>query len=340
MKSFYLFLIFALYSVGSVAQDQLIDELLDESKPKKQPVLATFKTTRVITAHSVETVKKNALDFRISHRFGDVAAPGTRGHTLFGFDVAADILLSFEYGILDDLTVGIGRAKGAGPVRELYNGFIKYRVLKQTTDFKIPLTLTLFANASVSSMKKQSDMMLISSFPKWDNRISYTAQALIACKATDWLSLQLSPTFIWRNIVPYNDQNGLFFMGLSGRARMSRRSAITFEYFLPITRKNATYREYFPMLRGLKDAQYYHHLGLGVEFETGGHIFHINLTNSQGLLENDFLPYTSSNWLQGGFRLGFTISRSFQFGKGMNAWTGRHKKGVAKGKAEESKKSE
>lgn len=327
MKARLLFSWVLAFWVGAVsAQDDIMNEVLKETKPLKQPVYATFKTTRVITAHSTETVKKNALDFRISHRFGDIAAPGTRGHTLFGFDAAADILLSFEYGILDDLTVGVGRSKGAGPVRELYNGFVKYRVLKQTTDFKIPFTVTLLANAAVTSMKKQKDLTQIASFPKMDNRFSYTVQALIACKATDWLSLQLSPTFIWRNLVLPQDKNGMFFLGLSGRARFSKRSAFIFEYFLPVTRNQATYRTYFPMLRGKKDADYYPALGLGVEFETGGHVFHINLTNSQGLLENDFLPYTSSNWLQGQFRIGFTISRSFQFGKKMNPWTGRHKR--------------
>jgi hypothetical protein len=60
--------------------------------------------------------------------------------------------------------------------------------------------------------------------------------------------------------------------------------------------------------------------------ETGGHVFHINLTNSAGLLENDYLPFNNKNWAQGGFRLGFTISRGFYFSKGTNAWTGKPKK--------------
>jgi hypothetical protein len=90
--------------------------------------------------------------------------------------------------------------------------------------------------------------------------------------------------------------------------------------------KGQNYREYFPMIRGKKDASYYPSLHIGYELETGGHVFHINLTNSAGLLENDYLPFNNKNWAQGGFRLGFTISRGFYFSKGTNAWTGKPKK--------------
>ena len=65
------------------------------------------------------------------------------------------------------------------------------------------------------------------------------------------------------------------------------------------------------MVRGMKNAVQYPNLHIGFEFETGGHVFHVNFTNSRGMLENDFLPYNSANWAQGAFRLGFTISRTF-----------------------------
>ncbi len=52
-------------------------------------------------------------------------------------------------------------------------------------------------------------------------------------------------------------------------------------------------------------------LGFGLEFDTGGHIFQLNFTNSGGLSEVDYIPYTTSSWSDGGFRLGFTISRLF-----------------------------
>lgn len=333
-KNFILSLIL-LFSLVAKSQNDIVDELVNEQKPKREYVAYTFKTTRVISGHSIETVKKNALDFRISHRFGDIATPQA-GHTLAGFYAISDVMFSLEYGILDDLTVGVMGTKGASgnnAFKELYTGFVKYRVLKQTRDFKFPMTITLFGNASVSGMKNDPfNSSLLLKNEKVAHRFSYTLQSMFAVKATDWLSVQLSPTFVWRNYVPYNDKNGLFFLGLSARAKVSKRTAILFEYYLPITANHATYREYFPMVRGLKNAGYYPALNLGMEFETGGHVFHINLTNSEGLVENDFLPYTTKNWAQGQFRLGFTISRIFQLGKngGRSSWDEKDSKSKKK----------
>lgn len=321
MKLLSTLLLAILFSNRAAAQADVADDLMKEEKPKKEYVAYTFKGTRIISGHSIETVKKQALDFRISHRFGDMAATNNDHiHSLFGFDQAADILFALEYGVTDDFTVGMGRAKGAGPVHQLWNVNVKYRALKQTKDFKTPFTITLFANASITSMRNSKDPTALDYFPKnsykgFADRLSYTMQALVACKITSWLSLQLSPTFVWRNRVPYNDKNGMFFLGFSGRAKFNQRTGFIFEYFLPIMKPGVGGREYFPMVRGIKNAAYYPSVNLGLEFETGGHIFDVNFTNSRGMLEQDFLPYNTANWLQGAFRLGFTISRTFQLNK-------------------------
>lgn len=309
-------LLMLLFFIGAFSQVDLTDELLKDQKPRREYVSYTFKTTRVINGHSIETVKKNQLDFRVSHRFGDIAgSPNDHVHSFFGFDQAADIAIIFEYGITDDFTVGVGRMKGAGPLRELWNANLKYRVLKQTKDFKFPITITLLGNTAISSMRSTNDISSVNYFPKgyvgFSHRLSYTLQALMAVKATNWLSIQLSPTFVWRNNVPYGDKNGMFFLGFSARAKFTKRIGMIFEYFLPIIKPGTGGREYFPMVRGIKNSAYYPNLHLGFEFETGGHVFHVNFTNSRGLLENDFLPYNTANWAQGQFRLGFTISRSF-----------------------------
>ncbi len=309
-----------LVSVFCFSQDtsstDILNDLLGEQKPEREYTAYTFKTTRVITGHSIETVKKNQIDFRVSHRFGDIAgSPNDHIHSFFGFDQAADIAILVEYGITEDLTVGVGRMKGAGPLRELWNANLKYRVLKQTKDFKIPLTITLYGNTALSSMRPSPDDNSLSFFPKgykgFAHRLSYVLQALVACKATDWLSVQVSPTFVWRNKVAYDDRNGLFFLGLSARAKFSKRYGVVFEYFLPVMKEGVGGRKYFPMLRNIKNAAYYPSLHVGFEFETGGHVFHVNFTNTRGMLENDFLPYNTANWAQGQFRLGFTISRTF-----------------------------
>lgn len=312
-------LLFLKISTAS-AQTNLLDDLMAEQKPKREFVHHTFKTTRVINGQSVEMVPKNSLEFRVSHRFGDIAATNNDHiHSMFGFDQAADIAFIFDYGIIENLSVGVGRMKGSGPHRELWNANIKYRALQQTKDFKVPFTLVLYGNTSISSMRSINDETALNYFPKgykgFSHRLSYTAQAIIAVKATEWLSVQLTNAFVWRNLVADGDKNGTFFLGLSARAKFSKRAGIIFEYFFPLIKEGVGGRTYFPMVRGIKNAPYYPSLHIGFEFETGGHVFHINLTNSRGLLDQDFLPNNNANWAQGQFRLGFTISRMFQLNK-------------------------
>ena len=323
LKIFFLFsLILLNFTQDTQSQDDdltnLIDELIDRSKPGKEFVEATFKTTRIINAHSVETLNTKTLDFRVSHRFGDIASKeGERAHALFGFDNAADIFIGLEYGVTDDLTLGFGRNKGAGPLDELYHGHIKYRALKQTTDNKRPVSITIFANSAITARKKSADSTSVSSIPKWQHRFSYVVQAIIARKFSGKFSLEIIPTYLHRNFVPYGDENDNFAIAAAGRFKFTKRVAIILEFFYPISkyRFNEDYRN-----ENLINYNYFMPIGIGFEFETGGHIFHVNFTNSEGILQNDFIPYTSKNWLDGGFRLGFTISRVFQLGKEKSEW--------------------
>jgi len=74
--------------------------------------------------------------------------------------------------------------------------------------------------------------------------------------------------------------------------------------------KEEAVRDYFEA-NGLL---FYNPLGIGLEVETGGHVFHVTFTNSTAILENQFIPYTTSSWTKGQFRWGFIISRTFAFG--------------------------
>ena len=59
----------------------------------------------------------------------------------------------------------------------------------------------------------------------------------------------------------------------------------------------------------------YNPLSLGIDIETGGHVFQIILTNSVGMTENAFLGHTTGQWLNGDIHIGFNISRVFQIKK-------------------------
>lgn len=289
------------YSIPSYAQNDDWKKVLDESasSEKGEPVLATFKTTRIINAQTIETVKARTLDFRVSHRFGAIGSnSGGDAHNLYGFDVSSDIRLAFEYGITDRLTVGFGRSKRM----ENLQGLIKYRLLQQTTDNKIPFAVTLYSDAAFSPEKDVD-----SNYVKWQHRLNYTTQLLIARKFSSGISFQLMPTWVHRNYVTYfDDENDLFSLGVGGRIKISKRSAIIFDYFHTFSKFRQNSGDYFYVAN-----KYYPPLGLGWEIETGGHVFSIMFTNSAGIIESDFISNTTDSWLDGGFRFSFNISRNF-----------------------------
>lgn len=286
------------------AQDDMgaLDSLLGYNKPAKEYVDYTFKTTRVINAHSLETVRKGGLDFRVSHRFGNFA-DSSFGHSFFGLSSATDVLLALEYGITDRWQIGLGRTQGSGPIRELYNGNVKFRMFKQTKRNEFPVSITLYSNIALSSMSKSTDTTSLSYFRNFAHRSSYFSQIIIGRKFNEWFSMELFFNYLHRNLVREYDNNDLFSAGYAIRVKFNRRFGMIFDGFIPFS----SWR-----LKNNQADPYYIPLGVGFEWETGGHVFHLNFTNSTGILENDFIAYTNQSWTKGEFRFGFTISRVFQ----------------------------
>lgn len=264
----------------------------------QEPVYQTFKDTRVINTHTIETVAKRKLDVRIGHRFGDLFGDGGGWATFYGLESAADILFNFEYGISDKLTVGIGRTKGAGPLRRLVCPSVKYRILRQSENGS-PISITAFTLATISTMPRSENPDALNNFDNTAHRTSYALQALIARKFGDRFSLQLIPSYVHRNLVPFDDQNGLVSLGFATRVQINRVFGIIFDATFP-----------FSSLRTSENG-YYAPIGIGLEIDTGGHLFQVNFTNARGIMETDYIPYTTSSWGDGQFRLGFTISRLF-----------------------------
>jgi len=304
------------FFTGSVnAQDEL-DSLLNAGSPEggKETVFATFKTTRVVNAQSIETVKKGVLDFRITHRFGNmlIGTGGNSGaHTLWGFDDSRDIRFSFDYGVTQNLTLGFGRSK----MNELLDGTVKWRFLEQTVDNSVPVSIGLFLNAGLTPMREEqvyANVELDSTFQKkFAHRMSYTSQLIIARKFGQRFSLEIVPGYTHRNFVKAfanpndtsaKDVNDIFSVGMALRLKVSKRVAIVADYF------------YIASAFRRNNPDYFDPIGIGVEIETGGHVFHINLTNAAGINENNFIPYTTDDWLAGGYKMGFNISRVFTFG--------------------------
>lgn len=299
-------------TMSSFAQDDLLD--LVKEDPKDEPskkVYATFKTTKIVSAQTIETVKKRNMDFRVTHRFGNIYNSGTpnalndAAHQYFGLDNSTDIRISFDYGITDKLTIGIGRSK----FREMYDGLVKWRFLTQSEDNKVPVSVCFYGDLGYTSMTTDNLYAgTIRPETKEAHRIQYCSQLLIARKFNSWFSLQLMPTYTHRNFIKQQvnisngkeDMNGLFSLGLGGRVKLSKRFAVVADYFYN-----------FSEFQQNNPAGYYNPLGVGIEIETGGHVFHVNYTNGAAILESSLLTNTQDTWTKGQIKLGFNISRWF-----------------------------
>lgn len=276
---------------------QELDELLDaETKPATEYANATFKASRIINGHSVEQMKARQLDFRISHRFGTLNN-GLYG--LFGLD-ESQIHFSLEYGINNWLMLGAGRASQ----NKTYDGFAKIRLLRQSSGVKsFPFHLSYFTSVELMTLKFPERPAGAKNY--FSSRLAYVHQVLIARKFNENLSLQLSPTFIHRNLVKTQlDNNDIWALGFGGRYKLNKRLSLNAEYYLANN----------PNAKSL-DPRPYDALSLGVDIETGGHVFQIMLTNSLGMREASFIPQTTGSWLDGDIHLGFNISRVFSFTK-------------------------
>jgi hypothetical protein len=299
MKQLFTLLAILSLAQATFSQDEGVADSTSYVEEESNVISETFSSTRIINGHSIETLNKGVLEFRVEHRFGDIGGTAGGVQTMFGLDNSADIRIAFEYGITDKMMIGLGRSKGTGsPYKSLIDGFAKYRVLEQTKG-KIPLSLAMIGTTSYTYMKASEDISQVSHFPEWQHRFAYSLQVNIARKFGERLSLALMPTMVHRNYVAADDVNTLFALGGAMRCGLTSTTAILVEYYHVFS--NASFRP--------TNTQ---SLGVAFEWITFGHNFTVHLTNSKGFGETQFIPYTYEDWLKGQFRLGFCIGRKFQ----------------------------
>lgn len=299
-QNFKLFLFGLLFTQGLNSQN--MDSLMAAMEGPREalPVTATFKTTRLVNMVTIEQVKHGELDFRISHRFDDIAGDAGGISTLYGFDNVTDIRIAFDYGINDNWVVGFGRSKGAYLRRQILDFNTKIKLFKQKDDNSMPFSASLYLSSELCTMASSTDSSSSVYFEdKFAHRINYVSQLLLARKFGERLSLQLTPTFVHRNLVNYNENNNSFSLGLGLRYKFTKRLGIIVDYYYNFDKTKTP------------ELGYYAPLGAGIEIETGGHVFHLLFSNNKALLESQYLTECQENWLVGQFRFGFNISRVF-----------------------------
>lgn len=277
----------------SAQDDDLLGLVDNQNEPKKKEfVSATFKGTRLVNFHTVEVPGKNSLEFRISHHFSDF---NSGGYNFWGLDGGASIRLGLEYSKDGRFEVGVGRSS----LEKVYDGFLKYKLIRQTLNNKQPFTITLFSSLYYTTLKDPNAASTgVNRYEFASSRLNYCHQIIIARKFSERLSVQLSPTMVHYNLVDLVAQsNDQFIASVAARYKFTRRFAMTFEYGYRINDRNV--------------GSYFDSMGIGFDLETGGHVFQMFLTNSAGMIETQYYGRTTSDWRQFGIKLGFNISRMF-----------------------------
>lgn len=278
----------SLLFLSGMAQEDLMAELEKQAEPNVVYALQTFKGTRIINGQSVETKGKGELEFIFSHRFGRI---NSGSYNFFGLDDAF-VRLGLEYGITDRLGVSVGRSS----TDKTFDGFLRYKALKQSSGAKnVPVTVTVIGTSYIKTSPRAKDNPQF----KMEDRMAYSAAILLARKVNSNLSLQLTPVLVHRNAVnQLEENNDDLALGFGGRYKITRSVALSGEYYYRLNAK--------------ANSPNFDSIGFGVDIETGGHVFQLVFTNSAGMFERALISETTGDFFGGDIHFGFNITRNFQ----------------------------
>ena len=274
-------LCFLLFCVCSLGQEDLLAEL-DSSQTTENYATASFKALQIVTLQSTKVPAKKEFYFVVSHRFGSVKDGISE---FFGLDNATT-KIGFIYGINDWLSLSASRHT----LLKVYEGNVKYRIMRQSDTF--PLDLVGYHALEMNSSYREKD------YPKLEfcDRLTYTSEFLASRKLSDAISLQLVTAFIHKNLYnPEIENDNQFALGAGGRVKVSKRLSLNLEYMYNFDQPDF----------------YTQPLSIGLDIETGGHVFQLIFTNSQAMTESGYITSAAGDWGDGDFFFGFNLYRVF-----------------------------
>lgn len=279
----HLILILFCIPLFSLAQDDLLSEI--DSEAEDHYATATFKGLKIVNFESTKLVAKKEFTFVVAHRFGSIEN-GLK--TFFGLDDAVT-RLNFIYGLSDAINISVSRSS----FQKIYESAIKYRLTQQQNN-GFPFTIVGYNSILINTALDKAN------YPKLEfkDRMGYTAQVLIARKVSSNLSLELAPTLFHDNFVLDNNQNNTqYALGMGARYKLGKRWSLNTDYGWHLNRSNTS--------------PFKNPLSIGIDLETGGHVFQMHFTNAQAMNTNGFLGQATGNWSDGDIYFGFNLSRRF-----------------------------
>lgn len=314
MKKYIFWLLFLLVGVQSGISQEVKSETDDKepaSELKPKYTKNTFLSSSIINMHSVEMVPKSNLQFQVAHHFGIAwnkdSKAGQNFAQVLGLNSGiAKTYLSFDYSITNRTNLGIAFAGNLS-----FEGWIKFKLLRQQTGAKnIPVTVSWLSLVNADALERNASQETQNDLA-W-NRYSYLHQLLIARKLSPKWSIQVMPSLVHYNIVPYgiNNTNNIFSIGTGAKYQAKQNTAFTVEYsrqlnmFEDVLDNSGSISNYAPDL-----------LAVGIEINTGGHVFQFYIGNTTSATNIEQLSRNTNFIKDGKFAMGFRLNRSFFIGK-------------------------
>lgn len=285
MKRIFLQAWLCLLPALSAAQDDLLASI---DKPDSAGVAeAAFKGLKIVNFESTRLLAKREFYFVVSHRFGSIS---NGFDDFFGLDYA-NTRLHVLYGISDGFNISASRSS----FNKTYDLSLKYSLFRQQPG--IPVSVVGYSQAAINT---QLDEALLAIPVDFGDRLSVTQQLLISRKFNDRLSLELMPTYFHEGYVDYPDQDpSQYALGIGGRYKLGKRWSLNIDYGWHLNRADGS--------------PFVNPLSIGVDIETGGHVFQLHFTNAQPTFESGFLGNAVGDWGDGVIYFGFNLSRVFNF---------------------------
>ena len=273
--------------VGLAQEDDLLKELDNLNQNETIFELPAFKALQIGNLQSTKVVDNAELYMVVAHRFGTLQ---NGIDDFFGLD-QANTKIQLLYGLLPNLQVGISRDS----YEKTYSGTAKYKLFRQSN--KVFANLSLYASVDINSQLKTSVYPGL----KTSDRFSYTAQILASRSFSQKLSLQLAPIYVRHNLQDLNytitPTYNQILLGFGGRYKLLKRLSFNLDYAYNFSKNS--------------NSLYYNPLTMGIDIETGGHVFQLLFTNSRASNDSSFLTETTGDWTQGQISFGFNIVRVF-----------------------------
>lgn len=272
----------AFFGILQGSAQNLEDLLTEEEKAGTEAIDNVFMGTRLVNAQSANPVEKGTLILLIQHRFGDISGGA---YEFFGLD-QAEMRLGFEYGVAKGLALGIGRST----FQKTYDAFVKAGIAKQSSSF--PFAGTFTASGYITTMKNYF-MEPHDGFS--DKMASYLELEIV--RNFKGISVQISPAYMFTGFVPEAGESRSFPVVTGALSlAVSKRVNINMEYT----------HHFSDMLPGNNRP-----LSIGADIDTGGHLFQLVLSNTQGMTEQGIYKRSTGDWTTGNIFFGFNLIRNF-----------------------------